>query len=356
ARHRRLRGGPGGGVRRGPRHRLGGGARRARGRAGARPALPSRRAAGGRRRPAGPHRSAGRHGGAGGRPRPGARPRRGPHPRPARRGDARRGRGPGAAARAAARARPAGGALPPGEPAAGPRARGRGARAAAGGGGRRLPGALLPAGLRARPPRPALRPGRRPRRRPARLPRRPGPRLRAPRGRGGGARRPGGALRVADAPVSPAGGRLPPYRAELPFTYAFGRFAVLEALTHRPDDVTAVLWHARLPDTERERLLAAAARAGVAARRDDATVARLRRKESVHCLAVVAKREERLAEAADHVALVRPSHPGNVGSAIRSLVAFGFGDLALVAPAVDAWGPYVVRASVGLRFAVRCQA
>lgn len=161
---------------------------------------------------------------------------------------------------------------------------------------------------------------------------------------------------MADAPVSPAGGRLPPYRAELPFTYAFGRFAVLEALTHRPDDVTAVLWHARLPDAERERLLAAAARAGVAARRDDATVARLRRKESVHCLAVVAKREERLAEAADHVALVRPSHPGNVGSAIRSLVAFGFGDLALVAPAVDAWGPYVVRASVGLRFAVRCQA
>ena len=61
---------------------------------------------------------------------------------------------------------------------------------------------------------------------------------------------------MADAPVSPAGGRLPPYRAELPFTYAFGRFAVLEALTHRPDDVTAVLWHARLPDTERERRVA----------------------------------------------------------------------------------------------------
>jgi TrmH family RNA methyltransferase len=118
--------------------------------------------------------------------------------------------------------------------------------------------------------------------------------------------------------------------------------------------VEGVLWHSRLPAPERERLLAAADRAGVVAEQDDATVARLRRKESVHCLARVAKRDEALSGGADHVALVRPSHPGNVGTAIRSLVAFGFTDLALVAPALDPWGPYVVRASVGLRFALRC--
>ncbi len=150
-------------------------------------------------------------------------------------------------------------------------------------------------------------------------------------------------------------GALPPYRSELPFTYAFGRFAVHEALRHRPEDVLLVLWHSGMPEAERQRLVQAAAAAGVPARQDDATVARLRRKGNVYSLAQVAKREGALEANANHVVLVSPSHPGNVGTAIRSLVAFGFTDLALVAPALDPWGPYVVRASVGLRFALRCQ-
>jgi len=148
---------------------------------------------------------------------------------------------------------------------------------------------------------------------------------------------------------------LPAYRAELPFTYAFGRFAVLEALARRPADVMAVLWHGDMQGRQAAALLAAAEAAGAAAERDDATVARLRRKGNVYCLAQVRKREEALDAGADHVVLVRPSHPGNVGTAIRSLVAFGFLDLALIEPGIDPWGAYVVRASVGLRFALRCR-
>lgn len=148
---------------------------------------------------------------------------------------------------------------------------------------------------------------------------------------------------------------LPPYKAELDFTYAFGRFAVIEALTRRPEDVTTVLWHGAMPPAHQAALAAAAAAAGVPMHRNDATVGRLRRKGNVHCLAQVRKRPEVLAPGNDHVLLLAPSHPGNVGTAIRSLVAFGFEDLALVTPQLDPWGAYVVRASVGLRFALRCQ-
>jgi TrmH family RNA methyltransferase len=148
---------------------------------------------------------------------------------------------------------------------------------------------------------------------------------------------------------------LPAYSEGLEHTYAFGRFAVTEALQRRPADVACVLWHGAMPAAQAEAVRAAAARAGVACLRDDATVTRLRRKANVFCLAQVSKRPERLQADADHVLMLRPSHPGNVGSAIRSMVAFGFLDLALVAPAVDPWGAYVVRASVGLRFALRCQ-
>ena len=148
---------------------------------------------------------------------------------------------------------------------------------------------------------------------------------------------------------------LPTYRAELDFTYAFGRFAVIEALTRRPEDVQLVLTHGAMPPAHLAALEAAAAAVCVAVHRDDATVRRLRRKDNVHCLAQVRKRPEVLEPGNDHVLLIAPSHPGNVGTAIRSLVAFGFEDLALVNPQLDPWGAYVVRASVGLRFALRCQ-
>lgn len=157
--------------------------------------------------------------------------------------------------------------------------------------------------------------------------------------------------------------RLPLYRADLPFTYAFGRFAVLEAITFLPRAVRRVVTHGDLPREQVERLERACSDAHVPCERDDATVERLRRKATVLSFAVVEKVDQRLKPERDHVALVRPSHFGNVGSAMRSLVAFGFEDLAFVAPehagappTLDPWSPHVIRASVGLRFALRCEA
>lgn len=148
---------------------------------------------------------------------------------------------------------------------------------------------------------------------------------------------------------------LRPYSRDSPHTYAFGRFAAHEALERRAADVLAVLWHSAMPSAERERLLARAEAARVTCRRDDHTLNRLRRKGNIHCVAVVRKRRERLCEALDHVVLVRASHPGNVGVIMRSLVAFGFTSLALVGGSVDPWSDYVIRSSVGLRFALACQ-
>lgn len=151
------------------------------------------------------------------------------------------------------------------------------------------------------------------------------------------------------------GAALEPYSPEAPHTYAFGHFAALAALAHRPEAVTAVVAHRSLAPRWRAALELAAAAAGQEVRWDDATVTRLRRHEQVLCLAQVVKSGEVVRQAADHVVLVAPSHAGNVGSAMRSLVAFGVEDVVLVAPRVDAWGPHVVRASVGMRLALRCQ-
>lgn len=154
--------------------------------------------------------------------------------------------------------------------------------------------------------------------------------------------------------AAPATRPLPYDRAD-PTTHAFGRFAVLAALEHRPRAVRLVLVHSELPVSWRTRLEEAAARSGTEFRQDDATVARLRRHGQVLCLALVGKEQDRVEARRTHVVLLGPSHAGNVGSALRSLVAFGLRDVVLIRPQVDAWGPHVVRASVGMRFALRCE-
>lgn len=138
-------------------------------------------------------------------------------------------------------------------------------------------------------------------------------------------------------------------------TYAAGAYAVMEALAHRPTAVALVAHDGRL---EGERLAAVAracGAAGVPLERDDRSLERLRHRSDVEVVAVVEKGDAPLAMDADHALLVRPSQSGNLGTAMRSLVAFGVRDVALVDPLVDDWSPHVVRASVGLRFALRCQ-
>jgi TrmH family RNA methyltransferase len=149
--------------------------------------------------------------------------------------------------------------------------------------------------------------------------------------------------------------QLPGYRHDLPFSYALGFFAAVELLRHRPQDARRVVLHRKLA-AERRRTLTERCRAlGVDLVEDDATIERLAHKGSVYALALFAKRSEELDPAASHLLLVRPSHFGNVGTTLRTMLAFGLRDLSLIDPQVDSDSPHVIRASLGARFAVRCR-
>lgn len=119
--------------------------------------------------------------------------------------------------------------------------------------------------------------------------------------------------------------------------------------------MATVLVHPRCAARRRAALERAASGAGTPLREDGPGVERLRRKGNVYALALVRRRDDRLDPAADHVLLLAPSHFGNVGTALRSMVAFGLHDLALAGGEVDPWSAHVLRASVGLRLAARCR-
>ena len=143
------------------------------------------------------------------------------------------------------------------------------------------------------------------------------------------------------------------FRTGDPVSVAVGLWPVLEALRHRPAAVTAIAWHPELPAPDRDRLAEAAATAGVPVTEDAGRVERARRTGTALAVASVRRPADALAEAADHLVLVRPAHAGNVGAALRTALGFGVRDVALIDPRVDPWSPHVLRASQGAAFAVR---
>ena len=52
----------------------------------------------------------------------------------------------------------------------------------------------------------------------------------------------------------------------------------------------------------------------------------------------------------NHILLVNPSDAGNLGTIMRTAAAFGYKNIVIITPAVDAFDPKVIRASMGAIF------
>ena len=76
-------------------------------------------------------------------------------------------------------------------------------------------------------------------------------------------------------------------------------------------------------------------------------------RENDYAVGIFKKNETRLDASANHVILVNPSGMGNLGTIIRTMLGFGFRDLAIIEPAADIFHPEVVRASMGAIFQLR---
>ena len=67
------------------------------------------------------------------------------------------------------------------------------------------------------------------------------------------------------------------------------------------------------------------------------------------------KFEDVLDPRASHIVLVNPSNAGNMGTSMRSALGFELNQMAIIRPAVDAFDPKVVRASMGAIFSTQFQ-
>jgi TrmH family RNA methyltransferase len=146
------------------------------------------------------------------------------------------------------------------------------------------------------------------------------------------------------------------YKREFDHSYAFGVFPTLELLTHRPREVLKVVVHSKGSISSGIGKIETLCTAhGIPFERNDTLVERLSHKENIYVFGVFRKYVMTLEPLENHLMLVNPSDMGNLGTIARTMLGFGVRNLAIVTPAVDAFNPHVVRASMGGVFALNMQ-
>ena len=148
--------------------------------------------------------------------------------------------------------------------------------------------------------------------------------------------------------------KLEPYSRKLPYSYALGLYPSLSLIDRRPELAQRLLLAPEgLSNDGVEKLRARCRELDIREEIAERVLRRESRKDNCYAAVVFEKREDDPDPARNHAVLCQISDAGNLGTALRSLIAFGFEDVALVRPCVDAFDPHAVRASMGALFHLR---
>ncbi len=139
-----------------------------------------------------------------------------------------------------------------------------------------------------------------------------------------------------------------PYKKDSEYSYTLGAFPTFELLKTRPGIVREIIVHSSFTDTKSIEELAG--RSGIPVVTNDKLIARLSDKENCFVIAVFEKYACDLSKNRPHIVLVNPGNMGNMGTIMRTAVAFGIKDMAVISPGADAFNPKTVRASMGAEF------
>lgn len=143
-----------------------------------------------------------------------------------------------------------------------------------------------------------------------------------------------------------------PYKKDAEYSYTLGAFPTIELLKTRPEEVLEVYVHSTF--TDMDTILKLTEPHHIPVLRQDKTIHRLSDKENCFVVGVFKKYTDTPAADRPHVVLVNPGNMGNMGTIMRTAVAFGIKDMAIIAPGVDVFHPKTVRASMGALFRLNC--
>ena len=145
------------------------------------------------------------------------------------------------------------------------------------------------------------------------------------------------------------------YHKNSDYSYTLGVFETIEALHHSPAIVRQVLLHRKALENNRgcKQIMDLCEQHHIPCDEDTNCITRLSKKDNCYAVALLDKQYQPLDPDQNHIMLVHPSNMGNMGTILRTMLGFGYRDLAIIKPGVDVYDPKVIRASMGAIFSVR---
>lgn len=143
------------------------------------------------------------------------------------------------------------------------------------------------------------------------------------------------------------------YQKDFGYSYSMGVFPTLELLTQHPSDILQIFIDSKgLQNAGVAKIQQIAKEKQINVEVNDKAAATLSEKENMYCVGVFKKFESPIIEMANHVVLMEPSDPGNLGTIVRTMLGFNITNLAIIKPATDIFDPKSIRSSMGAIFQV----
>lgn len=144
------------------------------------------------------------------------------------------------------------------------------------------------------------------------------------------------------------------YQKKFDYSYAFGAYVVIDLLERFPDRVFKVLLKEDTRESDGvDEVIRLCEERGIAVEYSDRLIEKIASKENTYVVGVFKKFDMDLESGSNHIVLNNPKNMGNIGTIIRTMLGFGYRDLAIIKPAADIWDPKVVRSTMGAIFSIR---
>ena len=143
------------------------------------------------------------------------------------------------------------------------------------------------------------------------------------------------------------------YQKKFDYSYSFGIYPTLDLIKHRRDSVYKVLVKSQTDDSKGiEEIRELCELHNIPMEIADRGIDKIATKENTYVVGVFKKYESELEDNCNHLVLVEPRNMGNLGTIIRTMLGFGFNNLAIINPATDIFDPMVVRSTMGAVFQI----
>lgn len=141
------------------------------------------------------------------------------------------------------------------------------------------------------------------------------------------------------------------YQKKFEYSYAFGAFPVIDLIKMHKDRVYKVLLKTGTENSEGIlEIIDMCKTYGIPYEYADRSIEKISFKENTYVVGIFEKYTSQLDKDTNHLVLANPRNMGNIGTIIRTMLGFGFYNLAIIKPAADIFDPKVIRSTMGAIF------